>query len=103
VRTGDVVRQHGGTVRVTVRVQPRASRAAVEGTYGDAIRVRVQAPPVEGAANDAVCELLAATLGLARRHVRVVTGASSRTKTIEIEGLSADVIRSRLTAATETR
>lgn len=88
---------------MTVRVQPRSSRTAVEGTYGEAIRVRVQAPPADGAANEAVCELLAETLGLQSRHVRVVAGASSRTKTIEIEGLAADVIRSRLTAVRERR
>ena len=90
-------------MRITVRVQPRASRAAVEGVHGDAIRVRVQAPPVEGAANDAVCALLAETLGIAKGSVRVIGGSSARTKTIEILGLPAEVVRSRLAASGEER
>lgn len=98
-----LVRQHGSAVRITVRVQPRASRAGVEGAHGNAWRVRVQAPPVEGAANDAVCELLADTLNVPKRMVRVVTGASGRTKVIEIDGMSAEVVRSRLIAASEKR
>ena len=97
------VRQHGSAVRVTVRVQPRASRAKIEGVHGEAWRVRVQAPPVEGAANDAVCDLLAEALHLPKRRVRVVSGASARTKVLEIEGVSADVVRARLTAASEER
>ena len=90
-------------MRVTVRVQPRASRARIEGVHGEAWRIRVQAPPVEGAANDAVCDLLAEALRLPKRRVRVVSGASARTKIVEIEGTSADVVRARLTAASEER
>lgn len=103
MRSTELVRQAGSAVRITVRVQPRASREAVEGVHGDAIRVRVQAPPVEGAANEAVCALIAQTLGIAKGRVRVVAGGGARTKTLEIEGLPAEVIRSRLAAAGEER
>jgi uncharacterized protein (TIGR00251 family) len=102
--TGEqLVRQHGTAVRLTVRVQPRASRAAIGGKHGGAWRVRVQAPPVEGAANDAVCTLLAETLGVPRRAVRVVSGVASRTKIIEVEGVTAQAVLARLSAASEDR
>ncbi|HUF30661.1 MAG TPA: DUF167 domain-containing protein [Gemmatimonadaceae bacterium] len=97
------VRQYGAAVRITVRVQPRASRSAVEGVRGDAWRVRVQAPPVAGAANAAVCRLLADSLRVPRRHVRLISGSSARTKIIEIDGMSADDVEARLVAAMEDR
>lgn len=101
--TDELVRQVGTAVRVSVRVQPRASRSAVQGIHGGAWRVRVQAPPVDGAANDAVCALLAEVLGVPRRHVRIVTGATGRTKVVEIADSSADEVRTRLTASTTSR
>ncbi len=87
------VTERGGAVRFDVRVQPRASRPGVDGLHGEALRVRVGAPPVDGAANDAVVEVLAAALGVPRRAVRIVSGASSRSKVVEIEGVVADDVR----------
>ena len=102
--SGDLlVRQHGTAVRVTVRVQPRASRSGIQGVHGGAWRIRVQAPPVEGAANEAVCDLLAEALRLPKRDLRVVSGTTARTKVIEIDDVSAEIVRARLTAATEER
>lgn len=94
-----LVRQYRGGVRITVRVQPRASRAGVEGVHGDAWRVRVQAPPADGAANAAVCELLADALRVPRRHVRLVSGSSARLKIIEVDEISVDTAEVRLAAA----
>lgn len=74
------------TVRLRVRVQPKASRTGIDGVYQGMIRVRVQAPPVDGAANDALVDLLAATLGVPRRHVRIVAGLAARNKTVEVDG-----------------
>lgn len=71
--------------------------------HGDAWRVRVTAPPVDGAANEAVCDLLAVTLHLPKGNVRVVSGASGRNKVVEIVGVTAQIVRARLTAATEER
>ena len=89
-------REHG--VRFAVHVQPRAKRAEVDGVYNGALRVRVQAPPVDGAANDALVELLAESLGIARTRVRVVAGATGRRKVIDVDGVDpADV--ERLTSA----
>jgi uncharacterized protein (TIGR00251 family) len=79
-------------VRFGVRVQPRASRAGVDGVHGDALRVRVSAPPVDGAANDAVVEVLATALGVPRRAVTIVAGAGSRSKVVEVEGVTVDTV-----------
>lgn len=83
----------GGAVRFTVRVQPRASRSAVDGLHGDALKVRVTAPPVEGAANEAVVAVLAAALGVPRRMVRIVAGDAARTKVVEVDGVTAEAVR----------
>ena len=87
------VTERGGAVRFAVRVQPRASRTEVDGTHGDALKVRVNAPPVDGAANEAVVAMLAERLGIPRGSVRVLSGHRSRRKIIEIEGLGAESIR----------
>jgi len=74
-------------VRFDVRVQPRASRSEIVGEYNGAIKVRLSAPPVDGAANDALVDLLAKELSVARRSVSIVRGASSRSKTIAVAGI----------------
>ncbi len=77
-----------GAVRLSVRIKPRASRSRVQGLADDgALQVAVKAPPVEGAANDELVKLLAKALGVKRSAVRVVVGASSRNKVIEVRGL----------------
>lgn len=95
-------RAHGDSVRFAVRVQPRSSRTAIEGVHGGALKVRLHAPPVDGAANDALVALLADALGVPRRAVRVVAGESARSKVIEVAGV--DVTRvTRLAEATNDR
>lgn len=74
--------------RVTVHVVPRARSTEVAGTYGDAIRVRVAAPPADGAANMELTRFLAERLGVPKGAVRIVSGALGRRKIIEIEGRS---------------
>ncbi|MDP6666771.1 MAG: DUF167 domain-containing protein [Dehalococcoidia bacterium] len=77
--------------RISIRLQPRASRDEVSGWNDEgALRVRVKAPPVDGAANTALIQLLAKRLGIARSNVSLVSGASSRSKTVEITGVSDD-------------
>jgi uncharacterized protein (TIGR00251 family) len=87
----------GSLVRVSVHVQPRAARSEIVGAHGTALKVRLQAPPVDGAANAALEALLASRLGVPRRAVRVVTGVTSRAKTVEIDGTTADAVRALLT------
>jgi uncharacterized protein (TIGR00251 family) len=79
-------------VRFGVRVQPRASKNELAGVYGTALKVRLLAPPVDGAANDLLIEFLAGSLGIARRSIRIVTGRSSRSKIIEVDGVTPDQI-----------
>jgi uncharacterized protein len=83
-------------VRIRLRVQPRAARTEVVGRHGDALRVRVTAPPVDGAANQALVRLLADRLGVPRGTVQVVAGETGRNKIIAVEGLSAPEARARL-------
>lgn len=77
-----------GGVRIRVRVQPRASRSEVRGLRGDEIRVRVAAPPVDGAANEALSRLLAALLGVPRSAIEVTAGAAGRSKVVQVAGLT---------------
>lgn len=77
-----------GRVRFAVRVQSRASSTGLGGVYGDALKIRVSAPPVDGAANDALVEFLAETFAVGRDAVRILAGESSRSKIVEIEGIT---------------
>ena len=76
------------SVRFRVHVQPRASRREIVGIHGDALKVRLDAPPMDNAANEALVELLAGALGVTRRSVRIVAGAASRVKVVEVVGVS---------------
>jgi uncharacterized protein (TIGR00251 family) len=84
---------HGQAVRFAVHVQPRASTTEIAGLHGDAIKIRLSAPPVEGAANDALVDFLSERFAVARRSVRIVGGAQSRAKIVEVDGVSADDVR----------
>jgi len=86
------IEDRGGGVRFEVRVQPRASRTEVAGTHGDALKIRLAAPPVEGAANSELVAFLAGQLKVSKSAVRIVKGERGRNKLVEIEGVSqADV------------
>ncbi|MGQ0766666.1 MAG: DUF167 domain-containing protein [Gemmatimonadota bacterium] len=92
--TGFVPRVVGGATRFAVRVQPRAAYTEVAGVHGAGLRVRVQAPPSGGAANAAVIDLLARSLGVPRSAVRFVSGVTSRYKIVEVDGVTAaEVVR----------
>ena len=82
-------RPTGSGVRFVVQVQPRASRTEVVGVHGDALMVRVAAPPVDGAANEELSRYLAKQLGIAASAVQVVGGATGRRKIVEVAGITA--------------
>ena len=87
------------TGRVLVHVQPRARRSEVAGLHGDAVKVRLAAPPVDGAANDELVRFVAERLGVPRAAVRVAAGAASRRKVVEVEGVDGTAARHALLAA----
>jgi len=90
------LRASGSGVTLRVRVQPRASKDALGGEREGALVVRLTAPPVEGAANEALARFLGKTLGVAPSAVRVVSGASGRNKVVSVAGLDAATARERL-------
>jgi uncharacterized protein YggU (UPF0235/DUF167 family) len=83
--------------RLTVRVQPGARRTGFTGWYGDHPRLAVAAPPVGGAANDEACRFLARAFGVRARDVRVVVGASARTKHFVVDGVADEDVAAVLT------
>ena len=83
----------GAAVRFAVRVQPRASRTEIAGVHGDALKIRLAAPPVEGAANAELITFLARRLRVPRSSLRIVRGRRGRDKTVEAEGASEDDVR----------
>lgn len=82
-------------VRLGLRVVPRARRTTIAGVRGGRLLVRVTAPPVDHAATEAALVAVAHALGVPARSVRLVAGATTRNKTVEITGLSADEVRRR--------
>jgi uncharacterized protein len=77
---------------VKIRVIPRAARTELSGWRGDSILVRLQAPPVEGAANKALLKFLADALGVRQSDLRIVAGDKSRDKVIEVDGKTQDEV-----------
>ena len=82
--------------RLEVKVIPGASRDEVTGTLGAAVKIKLRAPPVEGRANEALVEFLAARLALPRRAVTLERGDTSRHKVLLIAGLDQPTVRTRL-------
>ncbi len=87
------VTESAGRVRFSVRVQPRASKSELAGEYGDAIRIRLAAPPVDGAANEELVSFLSSIFAVARKSVRILAGETARSKLIEIEGITERAVR----------
>jgi uncharacterized protein len=86
-------------VVLRVHVQPGAGRSAVVGRHGDALKVRVAAPPVEGRANDATRSLLAEALAVPEADVELTSGQSSRAKRFRLKGIDAEEADKRLRVA----
>ncbi|MGH7678607.1 MAG: DUF167 domain-containing protein [Gemmatimonadaceae bacterium] len=80
-------------VRLSIRVQPRASSTGIVGLHGDALKVRLTAPPVDGAANEALVRLLSETFGIPVRAITIVAGSGSRTKVVELDGITEEAVR----------
>lgn len=91
-----LLREHDGSVTFDVRVQPRAARAALAGVHGGALKLSLTSPPVDGAANAALIELLAEQLAVPRRAVQIVRGEHNRQKTVRVAGVTAAQVRAAL-------
>ncbi|SRR6266849_10471412 len=81
-----------GAVIFAVRVQPRASNDELAGVIGGALKVRLRAPALEGRANDALCEFLAELLKTPKAAVRILSGHHSRSKRVEVRGVTREHI-----------
>jgi uncharacterized protein (TIGR00251 family) len=84
--------------RITVRVHPRARQTRLAGRLGDEYKLYVAAPPVDGRANEGCIRFLAELAGVPSSRVRIVLGLTSRTKVIDIEGVSQEMLESKLRA-----
>jgi len=94
----DICEAAGG-IRFRVRVQPRAKRNAITGELGDALKLALRAPPVEGRANEACIDFFAELLNVPRSSVTIAAGHSSRNKTVRVTGLSAVHVQAKLSKA----
>jgi uncharacterized protein (TIGR00251 family) len=83
-------------VSIAVRVVPRAGRSGIAGTREGALLVRLNAAPVDGAANAELIEVIADAIGVSKRSISITAGEKSRRKTVQVSGLSLDEVRARL-------
>jgi uncharacterized protein (TIGR00251 family) len=93
------MKESGGSVSFAVKVQPRAKRNAITGALGDALKLSLTAPPLEGRANHAVIEFFADLFEIPRSQVTITSGETSRNKLIRLTGVSAQQVREKLAAA----
>jgi uncharacterized protein (TIGR00251 family) len=91
-----VIQPTPGGVFIDVHVIPRAGRSGLAGTRGDSLLVRIQAPPVEGAANAELIDFLSAALRVPKRAIAIVAGERARQKRVHVEGVDAATAGSRL-------
>ena len=75
-------------VTLKIKVEPRSSRKGISGVVGDAIKIKVNAPPVGGAANEELIEVLSEEFGIKKTSIKILRGMSSRNKVVEIEGVT---------------
>jgi uncharacterized protein (TIGR00251 family) len=90
------IRESGDGVAFAVKVHPRAKKNAITGELGDALKLSITAPPIDGRANEACIEFFAKLLKVPRSSVTIASGQTGRRKVIRVIGLSTDEIRKRL-------
>ena len=87
-----IVRPHKKGVEVNVLVLPRSSHSKVVGLHNDAVKIKLNKPPIDGQANVECCRIAAKYFGVSKKQVSVLRGVSSRQKTLLIEGASVSVV-----------
>lgn len=90
------IRQTGAGVALTIQLAPRAAQDAVQGLYGDALKIRLRAPPVAGRANAALLDFLSDKLGLPKGNIIFKSGLSQRRKIVAVNGLPAPEIEKKM-------
>jgi len=88
--------------RVTVKVHPRARRTALTGRLGDAYKLDLPAPPVEGKANEECVRFFAELAGVQRAQVRIISGLTSRNKVVDVEGIAQEELEELLARYTHS-
>ena len=83
-----VLKPSASTVTFSVKVVPRASKNQIVGKEGDALKIRLNAPPVDGKANEALVKFLAETLGVNQSQIEIITGHASRHKVVRVRGVT---------------
>ena len=96
--TPEWLRESSGRTTLTLHIQPGAKKTEVIGLHGDALKIRLAAPPVDGKANKALCAFIAEKLELPPRDVTLATGTTSRHKTLRIPSLPPEEVMARLFA-----
>jgi uncharacterized protein (TIGR00251 family) len=84
------IRESDGSIRFAVRVHPRAKKDAITGVFGDALKLSLTTPPVEGRANQACIEFFAKLFKVPRSSVTIAAGETSRNKVIRVAGITAE-------------
>ncbi len=92
------IKEADGAVVLNVRVQPKSSREAILGVVEDALKIALKAPPVEGAANAALCAFIGKTLKCPKSAVELVGGQQSRNKRVKVQGISLEEAHAKLEA-----
>ncbi len=95
------IRDTAAGATFSVKVHPRAKKDAISGVVGDALKVSLTAPPVEGKANEACIRFFAEVLGVPRSSVTIAAGEASRNKLIRVSGLTAAQVEERLRRTTK--
>ncbi len=90
------INQTGEGAIITVQAVPRAARDAIQGLHGDALKIRLHAPPVDGKANEALISFLSKTLDIPKGNITLKSGANQRRKIISIRGISKAEVEKRL-------
>lgn len=75
-------------ITLKIKVEPRSSKSGIVGPYGDALKVKLTSPPVEGKANKELIEVLAKEFGIHKSDIEIISGQSSKNKTVKITGVS---------------
>lgn len=91
-----MIRKTPDGVELALQIQPRASRTEVVGAHGDALKIRLAAPPVDGEANEELVRFLAKTLGVPKSAVTIVSGATGKRKRVRVVGVTAAQASERL-------